>query len=153
MVFLESHVSASPENCFDLARSVEVHVASTEPSGERPVAGVTSGLLGPGDEVTWEARHFGIRFRMTARITHFDSPRCFVDEQVRGPFTFWWHQHTFQPLGNGTRMIDVARYAVPFGLVGRVVDQLFLNRYMKALLKRRSRYVKQVAEGTGPSSY
>jgi ligand-binding SRPBCC domain-containing protein len=55
-------------------------------SNEQAIAGVMSGLIGPDEEVTWEARHFGLRVRMTSRITEYDRPRAFTDEQVSGPF-------------------------------------------------------------------
>ncbi|MFP5368408.1 MAG: SRPBCC family protein, partial [Actinomycetes bacterium] len=85
--------SLRPEQLFDLARSVDVHVDSQKGSGERAVAGVTSGLIDEGQEVTWRAWHFGLPLTMTSRITRFDYPRSFVDEQVRGPFKSFRHIH------------------------------------------------------------
>ncbi|HEX2700140.1 MAG TPA: hypothetical protein VHM89_08065 [Acidimicrobiales bacterium] len=66
-----SDIAAPVEVCFDLSRSIELHVESMAASAERAVAGVTSGLIGAGEEVTWAARHFGIRWRVTSRITGF----------------------------------------------------------------------------------
>jgi hypothetical protein len=60
IVEVASLIRAPVERVFDLARSVELHVASTAQTGERAVGGVTTGLLGPGDEVTWRARHFAV---------------------------------------------------------------------------------------------
>jgi ligand-binding SRPBCC domain-containing protein len=85
-----------PERLFDLARSVDTHVESQKGSGERAVAGVTSGLIGAGQEVTWRARHFGFPLTMTSHITHFDFPRSFTDEQVKGPFRSFRHIHEFE---------------------------------------------------------
>jgi len=85
VIVLRTPVAAPPSLCFDLARDVEFHQRSTAASRERAVGGVTSGLLGPGDEVTWEATHFGVRQRLTSRITEFEPPRRFVDEMV-GPW-------------------------------------------------------------------
>jgi len=63
--------------------------------------------MGPGDTVTWEARHLGRRWRLTSRITDFAPPEHFADEQVRGPFASFRHVHTFTPIGDGsTLMID-----------------------------------------------
>lgn len=59
VIRLETVVQAPPERCFDLASDVEAYAGSTARTRERAVAGVTSGLLGPGDQVTWEAVHFG----------------------------------------------------------------------------------------------
>lgn len=83
---LETLVAAPPERCFDLARDVDLHQRSTAASSERVVGGVTSGLMGPGDQVTFTARHLGLERRLTSRISEFDRPRHFVDEMVAGPF-------------------------------------------------------------------
>jgi ligand-binding SRPBCC domain-containing protein len=70
-----------------MARDIGLHVHSMADSQERAIAGVTSGCIGLGQEVTWEARHFGIRQRLTSRITQFDRPRHFRDTMVRVPLT------------------------------------------------------------------
>src|ERR1051326_4825129 len=77
-------IRAPVERCFDLARSVEVHLAGNVHCGEQAVAagGVTSGLLRLSDSVTWRARHFGIRFQLTSRITAFEPPRPFYDKKT-----------------------------------------------------------------------
>lgn len=145
-ITLETLIDAAAELCFDLARDVDAHIASTAGSGERAVAGVTTGLLGAGDEVTWEARHLGFGWRLTSRITEFDRPHRFVDEQVQGPFSCWRHEHRFQPWGETTRMVDEVRYRIPFGIIGRLVDRSFLHRYLTRLLERRCQYLKVIAE-------
>ncbi len=147
VIHVETHIAAPPERCFDLARDVAAHIASTAGSGERAVAGVTVGMLGPGDEVTWAARHFGVPWRLTSRITEFDRPRRFVDEQVRGPFRSWWHEHRFETVAGGTSMVDRVRYRAPLGPLGRLAERLFLHRYMTALLERRAESLRRMAEG------
>ena len=96
---LTTEITAPIEECFDLSLSVDAHTNSMERSGERIVAGVTSGSMKLGDKVTWQARHFGIPFRMTSKITEYESPACFVDQQTRGPFALWWHAHHFETSG------------------------------------------------------
>jgi hypothetical protein len=80
---LVTRIAAPPERCFDLTRSLELHMRSTGSTGERAVAGTTSGLLGPGQQVTWRARHFFVWQELTSRITGYERPRWFRDEQVR----------------------------------------------------------------------
>ncbi len=147
---LQTIIAAPIERCFDLSRSVDLHMGSMSRTGEQAVAGVTSGLMGPGDEVTWEARHLGVRWRLTSRITVADYQQShhFVDEQVRGPFAGFRHLHTFESLKDGaaTLMTDAFSYAAPLGPIGRLADRLFLERYMRRLLEERNRYLKAVAE-------
>jgi ligand-binding SRPBCC domain-containing protein len=144
---LITRVSAPPERCFDLARSVELHTHSTAATGERAVGGVTRGLLELGNEVTWRARHFGVWQTLTSRITAYDRPRSFRDSMVRGAFRRFEHDHSFEPLPDGgTLMRDVFDYAAPFGPLGRLAEWLFLSRYMRRFLEERNRLVKAVAE-------
>jgi ligand-binding SRPBCC domain-containing protein len=145
-IHLETFIKAPLELCFDLSRSVDVHMESTSRSRERAVAGVTSGMMNLNETVTWEARHFGIRHYLTSRITAFDRPRIFVDEMQRGPFKSWHHTHLFESSPGGTLMIDDVDYASPFGLLGRIVDAAFLKSYMTRLLLTRNNYIKKVAE-------
>ena len=153
VIRVETDIKATPAVCFDLTRSVDLHIISTGDSGERAVAGVTSGLIGEGQEVTWSAKHFGIRQLLTSRITAFDRPRHFRDSLVRGAFARFDHDHFFEPHAGGTRMIDVFDYAAPLGLLGRVAERLFLNRYMRRLLVERGLGVKAVAESGDHARY
>jgi ligand-binding SRPBCC domain-containing protein len=146
IIVLRTRVVAPPSRCFDLARDVNLHERSTAASRERAVAGVTSGLLGPGDEVTWEATHFGVRQRLTSRITAFDPPHRFVDEMVRGAFARFRHEHQFVAVEGGTEIVDTFDYTSPLGPLGRLADRLFLVRYMTRLLRERNAYLARAAE-------
>lgn len=139
-------VAAPAEVCFDLARDVDAHVHSTAQTRERAVDGVTSGLLELGDTVTWEAVHFGVRQRLTARITRFDRPRMFEDEMVRGAFHSFRHTHEFHPTDGGTIVVDLFRYVSPLGPLGWLADKLFLERYMRRFLTHRALLLKELAE-------
>jgi ligand-binding SRPBCC domain-containing protein len=105
-----------------------------------------TGLVGPGQEVTWEATHLGVRQRLTARITAFDRPRHFRDSQIRGAFARFDHDHFFEDQNGSTVMRDVFDFASPLGLLGRFVDRLFLRAYMRRFLIDRAAVIKAVAE-------
>ena len=139
-------ILAPRERCFDLSRSVDLHVASTEDTGERAVAGVTSGLLHLGDEVTWSARHFGVRQRLTSRITAFDRPGHFRDSMVSGAFRRFDHDHFFDAGGEATEMRDVFDFESPLGPLGRIADALVLTGYLRGFLERRNAVIKRAAE-------
>ncbi len=65
-IVLLTSIAAPIERCFDLARSIDLHMASTNWSGERAIAGVTTGLIGAWQEVTWQGRHFGFTLTHTS---------------------------------------------------------------------------------------
>lgn len=113
---------------------------------ERAVAGVTSGLIGMGDEVTWEARHLGVRQRLTVRVTALDRPKRFQDTMIAGAFRRMVHDHEFEEHPAGTRMRDRFEFHSPLGFLGRLVDSLFLTAYMRRFLAGRNTSLKELAE-------
>lgn len=143
---LVTSIEAAAECCFDLSCDIDVHLGSMDFSGERAVGGVTSGLIGPGEEVTWEARHLGITWRMTSKVTEFERPDRFVDEMQHGPFTSFHHEHRFERNGEATTMIDVVDYQLPLGPLGVIADAVIAKRYLHHLLETRNRYIKAAAE-------
>ena len=147
LIRLETLIHAPIDRCFDLSRDIDLHIRSTEGTEEIAVAGVTTGLIGLGEEVTWEATHFGVRQRLTTRITAFSRPSHFRDSQVRGAFRRFDHDHYFTALDSGvTLMRDEFDYDSPLGWLGRVADYLFLEAYMRSLLEKRNLLIKKVAE-------
>lgn len=106
------------------------------------MAGVTSGLISFGQEVSWEARHFGWTWHMTSRITEFDRPRWFVDEMIRGPFNQFRHEHRFEPSGEGTLMTDVVEFEMP----GWFIVNTVATAYLRYLLGTRNALIRAEAE-------
>lgn len=143
---LHTHINAAIGICFDLSLNIDVHMASTAHTRERAVAGRTSGIIGEGESVTWEAVHFGIRQQLTIYIEKVDRPTYFADRMVKGAFKSFFHEHLFEEQADGTLMIDKFQYEVPYGIAGKVFDILVLNRYMTRLLRERNKVIKQVAE-------
>lgn len=148
MPIIEHHqfIKAKIEICFDLARNVKVHTQTTSNTKEKAVGGVTKGLLEEGDIVTWEAIHFGIKQRLTAKVIKMEKPNRFVDIMVKGAFQSFIHTHEFIQKDHGTLMIDRFEYKAPFGAIGRVADKLFLERYMKKFIASRAFALKRIAE-------
>ena len=140
-------IRSSIDEVFDLARNIDLHVDSLSHTRERAVAGVTSGLIGADDEVTWEAVHFGVRQRLTSRVTCFDQPNHFRDEMTRGAFRSFVHDHYFRSLRGVVEMKDVVAFQSPLGLVGRIVDAVILERYLRKLIATRADHIKRIAEG------
>lgn len=117
-------------------------------SGERAIDGVTQGAIGLGESVTWRARHFGVWFTMTSRITEFERPHRFVDEQIRGPFRAFRHEHRFLSTGGNSIMIDTLTVASP--ILGRLVERCVLLPYLRRLIRRRNRHLLAVLDRAQP---
>jgi ligand-binding SRPBCC domain-containing protein len=139
-------INAPIEVCFDTARSIDVHVASTRHTGEQAIAGRTSGLIELGETVTWRAKHFGIWQTLSSKVTALNYPSFFADEMVNGAFRAFRHEHYFTRDGKQTIMRDVFVFESPFGVLGKLANVLFLIRYMTNLLVKRNLVIKEVAE-------
>ena len=143
---LITEIKAPIKRVFDLARSIDAHTASTSQSKERAVRGSTSGLIEMNETVTWEASHFGVKQRLTVKVTDFVRPCVFEDEMISGAFSKMKHKHSFQTQDNITVMSDRFEFEAPFGFLGRIAENLFLTKYMKSFVLKRNQELKLMAE-------
>ena|SRR5947209_3379499 len=132
--------------CFDLARSVDAHIESAAGTAERVVAGRRSGLLELGEEVTWEAKHFGMTQRLASRISEFQPHTFFQDRMIKGAFRSLVHDHIFEPKDDGTVMTDVLTFQAPYGPLGWLAERLLLGPHLRRFLTARGTAMKQIAE-------
>ena len=147
VIELTTVIAAPIGRCFDLSRSIDLHRLSTQGTQEEAIAGVTSGLIGKGQRVTWRARHFFIRQTLTSEITAFEPPYFFRDEMVQGAFKLLKHDHVFEEKGSETVMKDKLYFETPAGLAGHLFNKLVLTAYLTRLLVKRNTVIKEVAEG------
>lgn len=146
-IVLETTIAAPPERCFLLSLSIDLHTRSTAQTQEQAIGGVTHGLIGLGETVTWRGRHFGIMFSQTTRISQYDRPRHFQDVMVQGIFQRFDHDHFFTELDNErTLMRDELVFAAPLGPLGRLAEILVLRAYLKRFLEERNEVIRCVAE-------
>lgn len=142
------YIEAPIHICFDLARDIQVHMETASKTKERAIGGVTEGLIELGESVTWQAVHLGIKQKLTAKITEMEKPYRFTDEMVKGAFQSFKHTHEFIESGTGTVMKDEFTYISPLCILGKLADQLFLEKYMKAFIVNRASALKEIAENS-----
>jgi ligand-binding SRPBCC domain-containing protein len=145
-VRVKTVIRAPIERCFDLARNLSIHTQTTGKSRERVIEGPDDGMMKLGDVVTFEAVHFGVRQRLTAKITEFDPPELFVDEQVRGAFKSLRHTHRFEAIGAATVMLDEIELSAPLGPLGWIAERVLLGPYMRAFITARGLALRDLAE-------
>ena len=153
VIHIKTVIAAPKERVFDLSRSIDAHQDTAEHTRERAIAGVTTGLLGPEEEVTWEAKNFGIRQRLKVKMSKFDRPNHFQDVMLEGAFRYMHHDHSFEDTKEGTLMIDRFEFASPLGFLGRAVDALFLESYMRRFILKRNAILKHTAESDDWKKY
>lgn len=146
IIHLITEINAPIKQCFDLSRSIDLHMISTKKTNEKAVDGRSTGLVEQGDTVTWEATHLGFRQKLKTKIPIVNSPRYFADEMVFGAFKRFYHEHIFEEKDGKTIMIDKFDYTSPLGLIGKIADVVFLTTYMKRFLTERNALIKEFAE-------
>lgn len=95
--------------------------------------------------IEYRLRWHGIPLRWTSRITEWEPPRRFVDEQVRGPYRMWRHEHLFEEVDGGTRVRDRVLYAV---FAPDVVERLFVRRDVERIFAYRQERLRELFDGS-----
>jgi len=90
-----------------------------------------------GAVVDYTIRPFGLPLRWTTMITEFSPPQRFVDLQLRGPYAYWHHTHSFSETDDGTMVTDEVHYALPLGIIGRAAHALFVKRQLQYIFDHR----------------
>ncbi len=90
-----------------------------------------------GAEIDYVIRWMGIPMRWRTLITQYDPPDHFVDEEVKGPYALWRHEHTFEAVPEGTRVRDRVDYALPFGVLGRAAHALTVGAQLVKIFEYR----------------
>ena len=145
-IHLTTFIKAPIERVFDLSRSITLHKVSTSKTGEKAIAGVTSGLISKDETVTWQAKHLFKTRQFTSKITEMQSPLLFIDEMINGDFKNFRHQHHFKKVENGTIMIDLVDFESPYAVLGKIVNSIFLKKYIETFLIKRNTTIKEYAE-------
>jgi len=158
MIHLEeiTLIEAPIDRCFDLSRSVEVHLLGNIHCDEQAlaIAGITSGLPELNQQTTWRAKHFASWQNVTTQYTAMHPPTYFQATMIQGIFGSMQANHYFHTLPSGvTEMKDDFRVAAPIPILGPLIETLFLRRYMLALLRERNAVIKQLAESNGWRQY
>lgn len=101
-------------------------------------------VMRKGTRIDYRLRMHGLPLRWCSEITSWDPPRRFVDEQIRGPYRVWIHEHEFLETNGGTEVSDRVRYAVPGGAL---VDRLLVRRDVRTIFEHRARKLRELFPG------
>jgi ligand-binding SRPBCC domain-containing protein len=150
-------VRASPVESFRLKREQWIPRSSEEVyaffANAKNLEAITPSWLGfrilsaepivmrKGAQLVYRLRWHWFPMRWVTEITRWDPPTGFVDVQVKGPYSLWHHTHSFQPVDGGTLIGDTVRYALPFGLLGRLAHACVLKAELNAIFDYRARKV------------
>ncbi len=100
-------------------------------------------IMKAGALIDYTIQVLGIEQRWTTLITSYEPPFRFVDEQIKGPYAFWHHTHTFSETSAGTLIKDEVRYAIPFGLVGTLAQEIFVKKELDKIFRFRAETIER----------
>lgn len=134
------------ERAYDLSRRTDVHERAMASYDERVVDGPTDGTFREGDRVTRQSRHFGTTVTRTLEVVEETPPLSVREREVDGPFVEFVHDHEFERIDETHTLVDDAlSYRLPGGRVGDVIDRVYLNRYLRRVLRERNRRLEEIA--------
>lgn len=145
-IYLETFIKADIQTVFDVARDIDFHQKSTSKTNEKAIAGRISGLIENNETVTWRAKHLGVYQTHTSKIINMKKPYEFTDIMLEGSFKSLYHQHIFEEKEGGILMIDIFAFESPFGMLGRLFNNIFLTNYLRKFLLERNVMIKKEAE-------
>jgi ligand-binding SRPBCC domain-containing protein len=102
-------------------------------------------IMSEGTLIDYRIKLSGIPFGWKTRISKWDPPFCFIDEQLKGPYALWHHTHEFTDAGNGTtRMSDTVKFISSGWILAPLMHYLFVNRLVKAIFDYRNKKLKEL---------
>lgn len=106
------------------------HVAA-----ERPLT------IQAGTKIDYQLRIHGLPLRWQSLISVWEPPVRFIDEQLRGPYRMWHHEHRFSEENGGTLVTDEVQYRVPGG---RLVNRLFVAPDLRKIFSYRTQKLQEI---------
>jgi len=99
----------------------------------------------PGMIITYKvAPLLGVKLNWMTEITHVKDKEYFIDEQRFGPFAFWHHNHHFEEIEGGVLMHDILHYAIGFGFVGTIANEIVVAKKVKEIFNFRHKKVEEL---------
>ena len=99
-----------------------------------------------GSLIDYTIRLFGIPIHWRTLISDYEPPFRFVDQQIKGPYTFWHHTHTFQQVDGGVEIIDKVKYSLTMGWLGTLVHSIWVRKDLEKIFEHRKTVIQNYFE-------
>ena len=116
----------------------------TPPSLNFKVLKKSTDVLEKGTLIDYKLKINAVPVRWRTLIKTWSPPHSFSDFQIKGPYTKWFHTHTFESLGEGTLMEDVVIYKLPFGFLGRLTALWYVKKDVNKIFNYRFDKVEEI---------
>lgn len=97
-----------------------------------------------GAEIDYVIRWQGVPMKWKTMIAAYDPPRGFVDEQARGPYSLWHHEHTFEETPDGVLIRDQVDYRLPLGPLGEIAHAVMVKNQLLEIFRFRQKAIAEI---------
>lgn len=140
----EIFVPKSPEDTFAFFSTAQNLNVVTPPWLHFEILTPQPIVMASGCRIDYRLRLYGLPIRWETEITVWEPPVRFVDQQKKGPYRLWIHEHRFIPVSGGTRMIDQVEYAVPGWILAPLVHRFLVKRDVERIFRYRETKFKEI---------
>ena len=109
--------------------------------------------MGPGRFIYYQIYLLGIPIHWRTLITDYNPPNMFIDQQIKGPYNMWHHTHTFHKVEGGVEIKDKVVYSIPFGILGRILNYLWIRKDLENIFVHRKKVIDKLFENNDFKSY
>ena len=137
-----THLGGDIERIFEFFKDPRNLETITPPWLGFRIKSTSDDVVQSGTRIRYHLRLHGIPMSWESRITEFVENSHFADEQLSGPYSRWYHRHTFRAVDGGVEMIDDVEYRLPFGPFGRLVHWLIVRHQLRAIFDYRTTIIE-----------
>ena len=100
--------------------------------------------INKGTLIDYTIRLMGFPVHWRTLITKYNPPYEFVDEQIKGPYLFWHHTHTFKAVNGGSEIKDKVRYSIPMGYLGQFIHKIWIKKDLEKIFEYRKAVIDKL---------
>lgn len=105
--------------------------------------------ISQGALLDYKIRLHMIPIKWRTEICVWDPPYRFVDQQLKGPYKKWYHEHTFVDLGDGVTLVNDNVHYIPRG--GNLIHRLMVKPDLKKIFNYRQEKLTEIFSQSAPS--
>ena len=137
-------INAPIEEVFDFFSKPENLSKITPPKLNFTILTPTPIKMMKGQIIDYTIKLIGFKVHWRTLITDYEPAYSFIDQQIKGPYSIWHHQHTFKKIKNSVEIYDDIQYSIPFGIIGRILHYFWIRKELENIFKYREKVINKI---------
>ena len=97
-----------------------------------------------GQIIDYTIRLIAFKIHWRTLITEYEPPYSFIDQQIKGPYLIWHHEHLFKEVDGSVEIYDNIHYTIPFGILGRLLHRIWIKRDLEKIFLYRKKIIDKI---------